>query len=147
MLPYSLNKNGLRRRGVALLEFALVLPILMLLILGIVEFAWFTKNQQTVSNAAREGARIASLDRPTSEIRARVTNSAAPITISSIALQYSTDSGSTYTNLGDTAQNKNNAPPGSLIRVTVRAVHNPLTTLSLFGREIRVSVTMVRERT
>ena len=46
-----------RESGQALVEFALVLPILVLLLLGIVDFgrAWMTK--QVVTNAAREGAR------------------------------------------------------------------------------------------
>lgn len=46
------------RRGQSLVEFALVVPILLLLLLGLVELgrAWMTKNIMT--GAAREGARI-----------------------------------------------------------------------------------------
>ncbi|MGD2148822.1 MAG: pilus assembly protein [Anaerolineae bacterium] len=45
------------RRGQELLEYALVLPLLLLLIFGIVDFglAFFAYN--SVANAAREGAR------------------------------------------------------------------------------------------
>lgn len=48
-----------RDRGVALVEFAIVLPLLLLLIGGIVDFgrAFFTEVMLT--NAAREGARTA----------------------------------------------------------------------------------------
>ncbi len=149
MLTYSSPQNRSRRRGVALLEFALVLPMLLILILGIMEFAWFAKNQQTVANAAREGARSASLGHTRDEIRTRVRNSAAPIRIPEVLLEYSQDSGATYLPFpeNDTTRNQNGAPFGSLLKVTVRAVYNPLTTLSLFGHEIRVPVTMVRERT
>jgi Flp pilus assembly protein TadG len=149
MIHWSSKSKGSRRRGAALVEFALVAPILIVLMLGIVEFAWFAKNQLSVSNAAREGARIASLGKSKNEIRERVRNSASPIEIPQVQLEYSEDSGNTYAPFpdDDTVRSQNTVPVGSLIRVTVYAVHNPLTSLSLFGHEIRVPVTMVRERT
>src|SRR5690606_17088398 len=45
--------------GQALAEFALVLPILLLLIAGIIEFGRAFHIQQVVTDAAREGARAA----------------------------------------------------------------------------------------
>lgn len=45
--------------GQALVEFALVLPILLILLCGIVDFGWIYYNQITLNNAAREGARYA----------------------------------------------------------------------------------------
>jgi Flp pilus assembly protein TadG len=50
-----------RRRGQALTEFALVMPILLLLVLGIMEFgrAWF--QSQVITDAARQGARTAAI--------------------------------------------------------------------------------------
>ena len=53
------------RKGQALVEFALVLPLLALLIMGILEFgrAWNTK--QILTDAAREGARLAVVGNPT----------------------------------------------------------------------------------
>jgi Flp pilus assembly protein TadG len=45
-------------RGAAAIEFALVLPILLLLILGIFEFGRVLNIQISLSNAAREGARV-----------------------------------------------------------------------------------------
>jgi Flp pilus assembly protein TadG len=48
-------------RGQALLEFALVLPILLLLVLGIVEFGRIWNINQMVSDTTREGARRAVL--------------------------------------------------------------------------------------
>jgi hypothetical protein len=53
-------KNGPGRageRGQALAEFALVLPLLLLLIAGIVEFARAWNIKQAVTDAAREGIR------------------------------------------------------------------------------------------
>jgi Flp pilus assembly protein TadG len=45
------------RRGQALTEFALVMPILFLLIAGIIEFGRAWNIKQAVTDAAREGAR------------------------------------------------------------------------------------------
>ena len=140
------------RRGAALIEFALVVPILILMILGIMEFGWYAKNQLTVANATREGARQASLGRTTTEIKNRIENSAAPVRINTIELKYSDDnSGTSFpNNLEDrtlaNGSSENTAQPGRMIRVTVKAAHRSLTSLSLFRNEIRVTVVMVRER-
>lgn len=48
---------GKREKGQSLVEFALVLPILLLLILGIVDFGMAFYGLVTVNTAAREGAR------------------------------------------------------------------------------------------
>jgi Flp pilus assembly protein TadG len=45
-------------RGAELIEFALVMPILMLLIAGIFDFGMMFRTYETVTNAAREGARV-----------------------------------------------------------------------------------------
>lgn len=45
-------------RGAAAVEFALVLPVLVLVLLGIVEFGRAYNAQITVTSAAREGARV-----------------------------------------------------------------------------------------
>ncbi len=46
-----------RRRGAEILEAALVLPIVLLLVSGMVEFAYFFHLQHNLTSAAREGAR------------------------------------------------------------------------------------------
>jgi len=45
-----------RRRGASALEFALVLPLLITIVLGCVDFGRFAYTYIAVSNAAREGA-------------------------------------------------------------------------------------------
>ena len=47
--------------GAELVEFALVLPLLLLVLFGIVDFGLLFQRFQVVSNAAREGARVAVL--------------------------------------------------------------------------------------
>lgn len=46
-----------RDNGQELVEYAIVLPLLMLLLLGIMEFAIVIFSYDTIANAAREGAR------------------------------------------------------------------------------------------
>lgn len=54
-----MKKNILKsRRGQSLIEFALILPVLLMLLLGVVEFGWLLNGKITVNSAAREGARV-----------------------------------------------------------------------------------------
>jgi len=53
----SRTKN--RRRGAEVLEAALVLPIVLSLIFGMVEFAYYFHVEHTIEAAAREAARTA----------------------------------------------------------------------------------------
>jgi Flp pilus assembly protein TadG len=48
-------------RGAALVEFALALPLLLVVIAGIVDFGFTFQRYEILTNAAREGARMASL--------------------------------------------------------------------------------------
>ncbi|HET9360935.1 MAG TPA: TadE/TadG family type IV pilus assembly protein [Vicinamibacterales bacterium] len=50
-----------QERGAALLEMALTLPLLLLVCVGILEFGRAYQTWQVMTNAAREGARIAVL--------------------------------------------------------------------------------------
>jgi Flp pilus assembly protein TadG len=49
-------------RGAAAVEFALVLPVLILLVLGLIEFSRVFNTQISISNAAREGARTMAIE-------------------------------------------------------------------------------------
>jgi Flp pilus assembly protein TadG len=48
-------------RGAALVEFAMALPLLLVVIAGIVDFGFAFQRYEVLTNAAREGARLASL--------------------------------------------------------------------------------------
>lgn len=48
-------------RGAELIELALILPLLLLLLGGIVDFAFMFQAFEVLNNAAREGARVAVL--------------------------------------------------------------------------------------
>ena len=53
------------RRGAAVVEFAIVAPLLVLLIFGIIEVGRLVMVQQILTNASREGARRAVLEHAT----------------------------------------------------------------------------------
>jgi Flp pilus assembly protein TadG len=50
-----------RDRGAAAVEFALLLPLLLFLVFGIIDFGRALNAQITLTQAAREGARLAAL--------------------------------------------------------------------------------------
>lgn len=59
-----------RDRGAAAVEFALLLPVVLLVIFGIIDFGRMLNAQITINQAAREGARAAALiDKPAGEAR------------------------------------------------------------------------------
>jgi Flp pilus assembly protein TadG len=68
-------------RGAAAVEFALILPLLVMLVFGIIHFSLAYNRQQGLHAAAREGARAASLaDSTSEEIEGRVEDSLEGIT-------------------------------------------------------------------
>lgn len=50
-----------RPRGAALIEFVLVAPLFLMLLLGAIDWGWYFVVRQTVVNATRQGARTASV--------------------------------------------------------------------------------------
>lgn len=45
-------------RGVAAVEFAIILPVLTLMLMAIIDWGYFFYRAETIVNAAREGARV-----------------------------------------------------------------------------------------
>ena len=67
-----------KRRGAALVEMAMVLPVFVTIILGVIEFGRAMMVGQLVTNAAREGARLATLNGTTNQmVQSEVTSSLA----------------------------------------------------------------------
>lgn len=59
-------------RGSVAVEFALILPVLVALLLGVVEFGRAYNAQITVTAAAREGARVMAIQKNVSNTKAAV---------------------------------------------------------------------------
>ncbi len=61
------------RKAAAVVEMAVVLPILLTMLFGIIEFGWTFMIYQSITNAAREGCRVAVLEGSTeSDIENRI---------------------------------------------------------------------------
>ncbi len=75
-------------KGQALIEFALVIPLLVLFFAGIVDFGLALNTWNTAQNAAREGARIAAVSNSEATIknRAKVTGSSVGLLDGDISL-------------------------------------------------------------
>jgi Flp pilus assembly protein TadG len=72
-----------RDRGSVAVEFALLLPVLLLLIFGVIDFGRAINAQITLTQAAREGVRLAALGAVNPTVQNRVTLAAtglSPVT-------------------------------------------------------------------
>ena len=65
-----------RRRGQSLVEFALVIPVFLLVLCGILDFGFALFSRMTVINAAREGAHAGMLETNHALIETDATSSA-----------------------------------------------------------------------
>jgi Flp pilus assembly protein TadG len=65
-VPSRKQTNITSERGQTMTEFAIVLPILCVLLFGIIQFGILYNNYVTVTDAARAGARKAAVSRHTS---------------------------------------------------------------------------------
>ena len=61
ILCIQLQKRGKRERGAAAVEFALIIPALLLILFGIMEFSRLYNEQISLSNAARSAVRVMSI--------------------------------------------------------------------------------------
>ncbi len=66
-------------RGASAVEFALVVPLLIMLVIGIAEFGRAFQVQGTLSAAAREGVRTMALQNDPAAARTAVQNAAASL--------------------------------------------------------------------
>ena len=118
----------LRRRirseyGAELIEMAMVTPILLLLVGGIVDFGFVFRSWQIVTNAAREGARVGVLpgyacdDTAGGDVESRVSAYLSTAGLSGATVNAATTTVNGLTSCG----------------VTV-TYHQPLPSLSVFGQ-------------
>jgi Flp pilus assembly protein TadG len=114
-------------RGAAAVEFALILPILILLLMGLVEFSLIFNTQISLTNAAREGARTMAIHNDPALART-ATIAAAPSVNPGIAA-------------GDIAITPTHCTVGATVTVTISYTADLLTgffgaTLPLTGKGV-----------
>lgn len=77
------RRGGTRReRAAAIVEFAVVLPLLLTMLFGIIEYGWAFMVRQGLQNAAREGARMSVLQSsvaPYTNVTDRIAELLAPM--------------------------------------------------------------------
>ena len=115
-------------RGAAAVEFALVVPLLLLLVFGIANFGRAYTISATLGNAARTGARTMALENSASAARTAAQGAApgVPLSTSQIAVTGSCPTGSTSTTL-----------------VTVRITYPMTFVTGLFGSSVTLHGTGV----
>lgn len=65
------RSRTIRRRGQALVEFALVIPIFLLILVGLFDLGSAVFSYNSITNAAREGARLGIVNQSTDAIETR----------------------------------------------------------------------------
>jgi len=108
-------------RGTVSVEMAMVVPVLILMLFGIIEFGMMFSTVLQLNNLTREGARIASVGARPAEVVIRMLGAATHLDAQdmTILMEYRTFAGgywSSWSYLGDDGYN-NTAPPGSQLRV------------------------------
>lgn len=83
--PAARPRSRIGARGQSLVEFALVIPLFLLLVAGMVDFGLGLNASITISNAAREGGRVGTTTPDATKITTRVDNVVsglpAPVTV------------------------------------------------------------------
>lgn len=74
-------------KGQSLVEFALIVPVLILLLLGIIDFGRIFHAYLTIDHAGREAARAASIGKNVAEIKSVAVNKASSIGLTSGQVQ------------------------------------------------------------
>ncbi|HUL85838.1 MAG TPA: TadE/TadG family type IV pilus assembly protein [Actinomycetota bacterium] len=127
-------------RGAAAVEFAIVAPLLFILVFGIIDFGFGFHAWNAIENSAREGARVGATDasgNAVADITARVQNGTSfltgPVTV---LVQCSSNNGTgPFSSCGSSA----NWNEGDLIKVTVSYDYNfmtPLPTMIGMGKQL-----------
>ena len=127
------------RGGIATLELALALILLIPLLFGLLEYGWLFLKSQEIASAARDGARVAATEGATNPlVQARVAQIMAQAGLA----------GSGYT-LATVPADVSQAPAGSSVQVTVTVPYDSvsLTKLEFLPRPAALdgSTSMVKE--
>ncbi len=121
------------RRGAIAVEFALVLPILLLLVVGAIDWGWLFVQEAAVVVCARDGAHAGALtaDDPAAVADARARGALA-------AAGFVSDPGDVQVRVYD-------APPGEVVEVRIEVPFEPVIGLVPTPALLVGQTTMLRE--
>lgn len=85
-------------RGAVAVEFALLVPVLVLLLLGIMEFGRAYNAQVTLTNAAREGVRVMAITNVRADAMTAATNALSTLKVTSTNPAFTFTTSPTATN-------------------------------------------------
>jgi Flp pilus assembly protein TadG len=123
-------------RGQSLVEFALIVPVFMVIAFGIFDFGLAFDSSLTISNAAREGARYGVTNPDATAITSRVRTTAGRLNDSRLTITVSCKTAAGAACAGGMA----GATSGTTLVVTVRYSYQMLTPIA-FGTVIPLSST------
>lgn len=86
--------------GAAAVEFALILPVLLLVLIGIIEFSLAFNAQLSLNQAAREGARYMAIHNNSSAAATAASNAAGRLAPASVNTTFSVTGGGTSCSAG-----------------------------------------------
>lgn len=124
------NLRTSRQRGQALVEFALILPVMAVITFGMIEFGFMLNNHAAVVTSARDGARVAAVkcspETQTSCATKFVNQAVADSTDHLLGCSKPTNTGAGTTVTGNPV-NPVGGPPWSSWTVKVTCTYSPLT--------------------
>lgn len=128
-------------RGVAVIEIAIILPLLLLLVLGAIEYSWLFMKSHQITNAARQAARVgAMVDSDSAKVVQAATDALAAGGIDSLNIQITVNPTDVL-----------NLLAGDLLTVEVLIPYNDVSLLQLplipTPTQLRASVSMAKEGT
>lgn len=132
------QKSRKLQRGAAAVEFALVVPVLIILVFGITDFGLMFNNQAVVANASRDAARAASFGANKAAIQAVVTTEVA--SLPNVVFPVTTNVTCTKVNGTNCVTYDTDAVSGGTVTVTITYIHKWLTP-SLIGLPNTLTVT------
>lgn len=137
-MPSDRTLTGRRsERGAAAVEFALVMPILFMLIFGIIDFGYAINRSSMINNAARDAAREGSLNGTKADIIAAANGSLTGIAGATVKVTCTKPAGGACGTNYDA-----DAASGGTTIVTVEYTHEMITPISIiFGDSINLDRT------
>ncbi len=139
------RRRGRAESGAAAVEFAIIVPVLLLLVLGIVDFGYAFGQKLALNHAAREGARMAVVESSGADTQAEI---AQLVSDSAGTLVDPLDTTQVIATVAGTGTSATCGPGGALdigdeLEVSVDYDATPLVPLPFLGGTISLSSSAV----